>query len=120
LVGWLYFDLGRANEAANAWRSTLKIDKDTGDGALAAYTLGYWSYLAASRNDVAPAVRLLQQAQEYVPGSSAPATRSWLSAREAEDWPVSVTRPEPYAPWSARSWTPFFTANRLGGLTVST
>jgi transcriptional regulator with XRE-family HTH domain len=85
LTGWLLFDLGRGNDAANAWRSTLKIAKDTGDCALAACALGYWSYLATSRNDTAPAVRLLQQARDYVPGSSAPATRSWLSAREAEE-----------------------------------
>jgi transcriptional regulator with XRE-family HTH domain len=85
LTGWLLFDLGRGNDAASAWRSTLKIAKDTGDGALAACALGYWSYLATSRNDTTPAVRLLQQAREYVPGSSAPATRSWLSAREAEE-----------------------------------
>jgi hypothetical protein len=76
LTGWLLFNLGRGNDAANAWRSTLKIAKETGDGALAACALGYWSYLAASRNDTAPAARLLHQAKEYVPGSCAPATRS--------------------------------------------
>lgn len=82
LTGWLLFDLGRGNDAANAWRSTVKIAKETGDGALAACALGYWSYLATSRNNTAPAVRLLQQAREYVPGSFAPTTRSWLSAPE--------------------------------------
>lgn len=44
-TGWLLFDLGRGNDAANAWRSTLTIAKETGDGALAACALGYWSYL---------------------------------------------------------------------------
>lgn len=132
LTGWLLFDLGRGNEAANAWRSTLKIAKETGDGALAACALGYWSYLATSRNDTAPAVRLLQQAREYVPGSSAPATRSWLSAREAEElarlgdetgalraveraliaYDFAHPRPE-------RPWTAFFGASRLGSMTVS-
>lgn len=43
LVGWLHFDLGRANEAANAWRSTLKIAKDTGDGAVACRSVELWS-----------------------------------------------------------------------------
>jgi transcriptional regulator with XRE-family HTH domain len=85
LTGWLLFDLGRGNEAADAWRSALKVAREVRDGALAACALGYWSYLAASRNDTAPAVRLLRQAAEYVPGSSAPATRSWISAREAEE-----------------------------------
>jgi hypothetical protein len=85
LAGWLHFDLGHANKAANAWRSTLKIAKGAGDGALAAFVLGCWSYLAASRNGIAPAVKLLQQAQDYIPGSSAPTTRSLISAREAEE-----------------------------------
>ncbi|MBV9730425.1 MAG: hypothetical protein JO309_13670, partial [Pseudonocardiales bacterium] len=74
LIGWLHFDLGQMNQATNAWRATLKIAKDTGDRALAACALGYWSYLASSRNDILPAVRLLRQAEEYVPGNSAPAT----------------------------------------------
>jgi tetratricopeptide (TPR) repeat protein len=85
LIGWLHFDLGQANDATNAWRATLKIAKDTGDRALAACALGYWSYLASSRNDITPAVRLLRQAEEYVPGNSAPATRSWIAARAAEE-----------------------------------
>lgn len=132
LTGWLLFDLGRANEAANAWRSTLKIAKETGDGALAACALGYWSYLATSRNDTAPAARLLQQAREYVPGSSAPATRSWLSAREAEELARSgdetgalraveraLTAFDFARPRSERPWTAFFGASRLGSMTVS-
>jgi tetratricopeptide (TPR) repeat protein len=132
LTGWLLFDLGRGNEAANAWRSTLKIAKETGDGALAACALGYWSYLATSRNDTAPAVRLLQQAREYVPGSSAPATRSWLSAREAEELARlgdetgalralerALTAYDFAHPRSERPWTAFFGASRLGSMTVS-
>lgn len=133
LAGWLLFDLGRGNEAANAWRSAWRIAKETGDGPLAACALGYWSYLAASRNDTAPAVRLLQQAGEYVPGSSAAATRSWLSAREAEE--LARLGDEPRAlraveraltafdfarPRSERPWTVFFSASRLGSMTVST
>ncbi|MGH3770598.1 MAG: hypothetical protein ACRDRW_04240 [Pseudonocardiaceae bacterium] len=132
-MSWLHFDLGHANQAVNAWRSTLKIARKTGDGALAACTLGYWSYLAASRNNIAPAVRLLQQAQEYIPGSSAPATRSWISAREAEELARlgdetgalralerSLTAFDFARPRSERSWTAFFTPNRLGSLAVST
>lgn len=132
LTGWLLFDLGRGNDAANAWRSTLKIAKETGDGALAACALGYWSYLATSRNDTAPAVRLLQQAREYVPASSAPATRSWLSAREAEELARlgdetgalraverALTAFDFAHPRSERPWTAFFGASRLGSMTVS-
>jgi transcriptional regulator with XRE-family HTH domain len=133
LRGWLLFDLGQGNDAANAWRSTLKAAKETGDGALAACALGYWSYLAESRNDVMPAVRLLRQAEEYVPGNSAPATRAWIAAREAEQ--LSKLGQEADAlrsleraftafdfarPRAERAWTTFFTANRLGGMTVST
>jgi len=133
LIGWLHFDLGQANEATNAWRATMKIAKKTGDRTLAAYTLGNWSYLAGSRNDIVPAVRLLRQAEEYVPGSTAPATRSWIAAREAEE--LSRLGDETAAlrsleraftafdfarPRTERVWTGFFTANRLGGLTVST
>lgn len=133
LIGWLHFDLGQANEATDAWRATLKIAKETGDRALAACALGYWSYLAGSRNDITPAVRLLRQAEEYVPGNSAPATRSWIAARAAEelsrlgDETASLRALEraftafDFArPRTERVWTGFFTANRLGGLTVST
>jgi transcriptional regulator with XRE-family HTH domain len=132
LTGWLLFDLGRGNEAANAWRSTLKIAKQTGDGALAACALGYWSYLATSQNDTGPAARLLQQALEYVPGSSAPATRSWLLAREAEELARlgdntgtlraverALTAFDFARPRSERPWTAFFGASRLGSMTVS-
>jgi hypothetical protein len=132
LTGWLLFDLGRGGEAANAWRSTLKIAKDTGDRALAACALGYWSYLASARNDTAPAVRLLQQARDYVPGSSAPTTRSWLSAREAEELARlgdetgtlraverALTAYDFARPRSERPWTAFFGASRLGSVTVS-
>ncbi|MEC3978613.1 helix-turn-helix domain-containing protein [Amycolatopsis sp. H20-H5] len=133
LIGWLYFDLGRAAEAAGAWRQTLKISKATGDGPLAACALGYWSYLAASRNDIAPAVRLLQQAEDYVPGNTAPATRAWIAGREAEELgrlgeetaalrslERAFTAFDFARPRTERLWTGFFTANRLGGLTVST
>ncbi|HEX6403936.1 MAG TPA: helix-turn-helix transcriptional regulator [Pseudonocardiaceae bacterium] len=132
LTGWLLFDLGRGSEASNAWRSTLKIAKETGDRALAACALGYWSYLASSRNDTAPAVRLLQQARDCVPGSSAPATRSWLSAREAEELARlgdengalraverALTAYDFARPRSERPWTAFFGASRLGSMTVS-
>jgi len=133
LIGWLYFDMGRGNEAADTWRATLKIAKETGDRALAAYTLANWSYLAGSRNDIKPAIRLLRQAEEYVPGRSGPTTRSWIAAREAEE--LSRLGEETVAlraleraftafdfarPRTERVWTGFFTANRLGGLTVST
>lgn len=133
LRGWLHFDVGQGSEAAAAWRSTLKIAKETGDGALAACALGYWSYLAESRNDIAPAVRLLRQAEEYVPGNSAPATRAWIAAREADQ--LSRLGDETGAlraleraftafdfarPRTERVWTTFFNANRLGGMTVST
>jgi transcriptional regulator with XRE-family HTH domain len=132
LTGWLLFDLGKSGEAASAWRSTLKIAKETGDRALAACALGYWSYLASSRNDTAPAVRLLQQARDYVPGSFAPATRSWLSAREAEELARlgdetgalraverALTAYDFARPRSERPWTAFFSASRLGSMTVS-
>nr|WP_157527290.1 helix-turn-helix transcriptional regulator [Kibdelosporangium sp. MJ126-NF4] len=133
LLGWLQFDLGHATDAANSWRATLKIAKETGDGALAACALGYWSYLAASRNDIEPAINLLQQAEQYVPGNSAPATRAWIAARQAEelgrlgnetDALRSIERAftafDFARPRTERVWTGFFTANRLGGLTVST
>jgi transcriptional regulator with XRE-family HTH domain len=133
LIGWLHFDLGQANDATNAWRSTLKIAKETGDRALAAYTLANWSYLAGSRNDIEPAVRLLRQAEEYVPGNSAPATRSWIAARAAEEsarlgdetaalraLERAFTAFDFARPRIERVWTGFFTATRLGGLTVST
>lgn len=133
LIGWSHFDLGQANEATDAWRATLKIARETGDRALAARALGSWSYVASARNDITPAVRLLQQAEEFVPGSSAPATRSWIAARAAEelgrlgDETAALRALErsfiafDFArPRTERVWTGFFTADRLGSLTVST
>jgi tetratricopeptide (TPR) repeat protein len=133
LAGWLLFDLGRASDATNAWRSALRVAKETGDGPLAACALSYWSYLATSRNDTAPAIRLLQQARDYVPGSSAPATRSWIAAREAEELARlgdetgalravdrALTTFDFARPRSERPWTVFFSASRLGSMTVST
>jgi hypothetical protein len=77
-------------------------------------------------------VRLLQQAREYVPGASAPATRSWLSAREAEQLARlgdetgalraverALTAFDFARPRSERPWTAFFGASRLGSMTVS-
>lgn len=133
LIGWLHFDLGHAKGATNSWRATLKIAKETGDRALTACALGYWSYLAGSRNDITQAVRLLRQAEDYVPGNSAPATRSWIAARAAEELARlgddtaalralerAFTAFDFARPRTERVWTGFFTANRLGGLTVST
>lgn len=89
LAGWLLFDLSRGNDATNAWRPTLKVAKETSDGPLAACTLSYWTYLAASRNDSAPAIRLLQQTREYVPG---------FRRAKQRNLPARVTKPERYAP----------------------
>ncbi|MEU5692121.1 hypothetical protein [Actinosynnema sp. NPDC020468] len=133
LTGWVLFDTGRGNEAANAWRETLKIAKAVDDGALAACALGYWSYLASSRNDTGPAAKLLQQAHDLVPGSSAPATRSWIAARQAEELARlgddtgalrsierAMTTFDFAQPRTERPWTSFFSASRLGSLAVST
>lgn len=133
LVGWLHFDLGNANEAVQSWRKTLKIAKASDDGPLAACALSYWSYLASSRNDTIPAIRLLQQAESYVPGTTAPATRAWVAGREAEELSRLGNETEAMRaleraftafdfaqPRTERLWTTFFTASRLGSLTVST
>ncbi|XVV05911.1 helix-turn-helix domain-containing protein [Actinosynnema sp. CA-248983] len=133
LAGWVLFDTGQGRDAANAWRETLKLAKHFGDGALAACALGYWSYLAAARNDTGPAVKLLQQAEELVPGSSSPATRSWIAARHAEELARlgddtgalraierAMTAFDFAQPRTERPWTSFFSASRLGSLTVST
>lgn len=133
LLGWLQFDLKRTADAGATWRRALKIAKETGDGPLAACVLGYWSYLASSQNDVLPAVNLLKQAEDYVPGSSAPATRAWITARQAEELgrlgdetgalralERSFTAFDFAQPRTERLWTSFFTANRLGGMTIAT
>ncbi|MBV9141402.1 MAG: helix-turn-helix transcriptional regulator [Pseudonocardiales bacterium] len=133
LLGWLYFDFGQEKNAVDAWRATLKIAQDTGDRALAACALGNWSYVASARNDITPAVRLLRQAEEYVPGNSSPAARSWIAARAAEELArlgedTAALRALERAftvfdfarPRTERVWTGFFTATRLGSLTVST
>jgi tetratricopeptide (TPR) repeat protein len=133
LAGWVQFDLGNFDKAANAYRSALRIAKDAGDGSLTACALGYWSYLASAQNDVRPAIKLLQQAQDYVSTASAPATRSWIAAREAEELARlgddtnalralerSFVSFEVARPRTERPWTAFFSASRLGAMTVST
>lgn len=133
LLGWLLFDLDQPAEAVKAWRRTLVIAKQTGDGALAACALGYWSYLASTRGDTEPALRLLRQAEGQVSGSSAPATRSWIAVRQAEEaarlgdtttslraLDRAITAFDFAKPRTERPWTAFFTAGRLGSSTVAT
>ncbi|MGB6165399.1 MAG: hypothetical protein WCF33_11140 [Pseudonocardiaceae bacterium] len=68
-----------------------------------------------------------------MPGNSAPATRSWIAARAAEELARlgdntaalralerAFTAFDFARPRTERVWTGFFTANRLGGLTMST
>ena len=68
-----------------------------------------------------------------MPGNSAPAARSWIAARAAEEFARlgdetaalralerAFTAFDFARPRTERVWTGFFTANRLGSLTVST
>lgn len=132
LEGWTLFDLGRIRDAERRYTSALDSAKQAGDGPLAACVLGYWSYLVSSRGDTAGAVRMLEDASEFVRGS-APATQAWISARLAEEAAAAgdaygslraldraVTVFDYAAPGNDRPWTCFFTPSRLGSLAVST
>ncbi|GAB3823890.1 helix-turn-helix domain-containing protein [Kribbella italica] len=133
LLGWMHFDLGSAEPAVNAWRRALQLANQTGDGALAACALGYWSYLAAGRGDSRSAVGMLERAESAVSGMNAPATRSWIAIRLAEETARSgesttslraldraMTAFDFASPRTERPWTGFFTASRLGSSTVAT
>ncbi|MFB9433262.1 helix-turn-helix domain-containing protein [Streptoalloteichus tenebrarius] len=133
LTGWLWFDLNQPDHAALAWRGTLQLAEQVGDGPLAACALGYWSYLASARGATRAAIRMLVAAGERVRGSSAPATRSWIAVREAEERASlseesealraverAITAFDYAHPRTERPWTAFFTASRLGSSTVTT
>jgi len=133
LLGWMLFDLRKPHAAVEAWRRALRVAKHTGDGALAACALGYWSYLAAANGDAAGAMRLLHRAESHVAGPTAPATRSWIAVRQAEEaarlgdttealraLDRSLTAFDFASPRTERPWTGFFTASRLGSSTVTT
>ncbi|MFI7059848.1 hypothetical protein ACIBL3_02595 [Kribbella sp. NPDC050124] len=133
LLGWMHFDLGSAEPAINAWRRALQLASQTGDGALAACALGYWSYLAAGRGDGRSAVGMLERAESAVSGMNAPATRSWIAVRLAEETARlgqttlslraldrAMTAFDFASPRTERPWTGFFTASRLGSSTVAT
>jgi tetratricopeptide (TPR) repeat protein len=133
LLGWMHFDLGQPAGAVDAWQRALNLAQQTGDSALAACALGYWSYLAAGRGDARSAIGMLQKAESAVSGSAAPATRSWIAVRLAEETARAgetttalrsldraMTAFDFASPRSERPWTGFFTASRLGSSTVST
>lgn len=133
LLGWMYFDLGSTELAVNAYRQALQLAGQTGDGALAACVLGYWSYLAAGRGDTRSAVGMLERAESAVSGMNAPATRSWIAVRLAEETASAGERTTSLraldramtafdfaSPRTERPWTGFFTASRLGSSTVAT
>lgn len=132
LAGWVLFDTGRPDEAQRVLHGAVDTARASGDRALVSCILGYWSYLLASTGDTPGAVRMLADASDYVRGSDA-ATQAWILARRAEeqatigdtasalrslDQAVAVFDYVPAGP--GRAWTSFFTANRLGGLAVST
>lgn len=132
LEGWTLFDLGRVRDAERRYTSAFDSARQAGDGPLAACVLGYWSYLVSSKGDTVGAVRMLEDASEFVRGS-APATQAWISARLAEESAAggdayaslraldrAVTMFDYAAPGNDRPWTCFFTPSRLGSLAVST
>ncbi len=117
LVGWLHFDLGHANEAVNAWRSTLKIARKTGDGALAACTLGYWSYLAAPAMTSRRPSDCCNRPRSTYRAAPRPLPAPGFQPAKLRSWPVSVTKPELCARWSAhlpRSTLPARAASVVG------
>lgn len=132
LTGWVLFDLQRPTAAERSWRNALAMAKEVSDGPLTACVLGYWSYLVSAQGDAHQAVRMLDSATRHVRGS-APTTQAWLAARQAEECSTvgdadgalqaldrAVTVFDYARPRVERAWTSFFTASRLGSLTVST
>lgn len=132
LTGWVLFDLQRPKAAEQAWRNAAEMADEVGDGPLAACILGYWSYLLSSQGNATDAVRMLEQANNFVRGSAA-ATQAWIAGRQAEEYSAlsdeanalhsldrAMTVFDYASPRTERVWTSFFTASRLGSLTVST
>jgi tetratricopeptide (TPR) repeat protein len=132
LIGWVLFDLQRPRAAEQAWRNAAEMAEEVGDGPLAACVLGYWSYLLSSRGKATEAVQMLKQANNCVRGSAA-ATQAWIAGRQAEEYSAlgdevnalhsldrAMTVFDYANPRTERVWTSFFTASRLGSLTVST
>ena len=131
MAGWFLFDLQRPTEAISRWRVALELARETGDGPLTSCVLGYWSYATSNRGDRAQSLRLLDEAMHHVRGS-APTTQAWIAARAAEEHAAlgdeskalrslerAFTAYDYARPTTERAWTAFFTAGRLGSLTVA-
>jgi transcriptional regulator with XRE-family HTH domain len=131
LAGWLLFDMQRHSDAVRVWRRAVDTAREVGDRPLLACVLGYWSYLLSSQNDPVGALHLLSDATSQVRGSAA-ATQSWIAARQAEESAAlhndqdalyaldrALTVFDYASPRTERVWTAFFSASRLGSMTVS-
>jgi hypothetical protein len=132
IAGWMAWDGGDANRARHLYDCAAALARQAGDGPLLACVFGYHSYLLEADGDLAGAQQVLAEAQRHVSGDGNAATRSWVTAREAE---VSATLHEEtralraldrattaydYArPHNERPWTSFYTPSRLGGLAVT-
>jgi tetratricopeptide (TPR) repeat protein len=130
LTGWLLFDLQRFPEAVQIWQRATDTARKLGDQPLLACVLGYWSYLLADQDNHAGALGLLRDAASQVRGSAA-ATQSWIAARQAEEAAAlrngddalhaldqAMTLFDYASPRTERVWTAFFSASRLGSMTV--
>ena len=130
LIGWVLFDLQRPRSAEQAWQNAVEMANEVGDGPLAACVMGYWSCLLSSRGNTQDAVRMLEQANNHVRGSAA-TTQAWIAGRQAEEYSAlgdesnalhsldrAMTVFDYANPRTERVWTSFFTASRLGSLSL--
>lgn len=132
LTGWLLFDVQRLGEAIQIWQRAADTARKVGDQPLLACVLGYWSYLLSGQDNHAGALDLLCDAASQVRGSAA-ATQSWIAARQAEEAATlrnsndalhaldrAMTVFDYANPRTERVWTAFFSASRLGSMTIRT
>jgi len=130
LTGWLLFDLQRFSEAIQVWQRAADTARNVGDQPLLACVLGYWSYLLTDQDNHVGALDLLRDAASQVRGCAA-ATQSWIAARQAEEAAAlrnsddalhaldqAMTLFDYASPRTERVWTAFFSASRLGSMTV--
>ncbi|WP_198152793.1 helix-turn-helix domain-containing protein [Pseudofrankia sp. DC12] len=129
LCSWLAWDLKKPANSAAFDRVAALAAREAGHPVIEACAYAYKSYAVS---DPAAAVRLIRQAQEYLPRKGDDATRSWLICREAEELaalgdPNASTllarAEEIYTaarPNRERAWTRFFDPGRFSAFQLTT
>lgn len=128
LAGWMAYDLGDRQQAAQYYGVAIQSGQAAGHAAVTALALGYGSYAAPADR----ARNMLAEAQRHVRGPGYATAAAWLAARESEEAARlgdrdgalrAIERARTafdYAnPEAEQAWVAFFRRARLGSMAIS-